>query len=301
LLLSATASSAVDGIRTEYIQFKKGANSGVVEATITGYETIDYVLRASAGQYMNVSLATKHAATYFNILAPGEDDVAMFNGSISDNQYEGILPATGDYKLRVYMMRAAARRNEVARYRLEVIIGDGKETSSTTPSAESAVAQPQQEAVLKSALHKALVQFLATEKIPDDSSHRCYAGFADLNGDNSLDAIVIMTGMYWCGTGGCTMLVYEGRDRSFTLVSSTSLVRPPVTVSAATTNGWRDLVVTVSGGGMPGKIVALQFDGRKYPANPSMLDALSGGVPATGLKLFAEGTNPEALDELLVQ
>ena len=71
---------------------------------------------------MNVSMATKNTATYFNILAPGETEVAFFNGSVSENQYEGVLPATGDYKIRVYMMRSAARRNEKANYRLEMIV-----------------------------------------------------------------------------------------------------------------------------------------------------------------------------------
>ena len=46
----------------------------------------------------------------------------MFIGSTSGNQFEGSLPASGDYKLRVYMMRSAARRDEVAKYRLEMII-----------------------------------------------------------------------------------------------------------------------------------------------------------------------------------
>lgn len=127
LLFAAPLALAANDIRTERVHFKKGTNSAVVEASIKGYETVDYVLGARAGQYMNVSLATKHGATYFNILAPGENEVAMFNGSVSQNQYEGTLPATGDYKVRVYMMRSAARRNEVAHYRLEMIIdGAGK-------------------------------------------------------------------------------------------------------------------------------------------------------------------------------
>lgn len=58
---------------------------------------------------MNVSLATQHGATYFNILVPGENEVAFFNGSLSQNQYEGTVQATGDYTIRVYMMRSAAR------------------------------------------------------------------------------------------------------------------------------------------------------------------------------------------------
>jgi hypothetical protein len=129
LLLAASLVHAASDIRSERVQFKKGASSAVIESRIKGYETVDYVLGARAGQTMNVSLASKHDATYFNILAPDENEVAMFIGSQNGNQYEGTLPATGDYKIRVYMMRSAARRSEVANYRLETIItGSGKPT-----------------------------------------------------------------------------------------------------------------------------------------------------------------------------
>jgi len=100
----------------------------------------DYVLGARAGQHMNVSLATKHGATYFNILAPGENEGAMFNGSISQNHYEGTLPASGDYKIRVYMMRSAARRNEVAHYRLEMIVDGAGQPAAHAPSHDAKVA-----------------------------------------------------------------------------------------------------------------------------------------------------------------
>ena len=131
-LLAAQPAIAGRDIHTERVHFRHGANNAVIEASITGYEVVDYVLRASKGQYMNASMATDNGANYFNILAPGEDEVAMFNGSISENQYEGSLPETGDYKIRVYMMRSAARRNEIANYRLEVII-----TGETAPPADA--------------------------------------------------------------------------------------------------------------------------------------------------------------------
>ena len=121
-LLATRPATADRDIRTEQVHFKRGASSTLIEASIRGYEIVDYVLRASRGQYMNAGMATDNAANYFNILAPGEDEVAMFIGSSSDNQYEGTLPESGDYKFRVYMMRSAARRNEIANYRLEIII-----------------------------------------------------------------------------------------------------------------------------------------------------------------------------------
>lgn len=129
-LFVVTASPALaDDIRTERVHFRHGTSGATIEGRIKGYETVDYLLGASAGQLMNVSMATRHTATYFNILAPGENEVAMFNGSVSDNQFEGVLGSSGDYKVRVYMMRSAARRDEVADYRLEIAIAG---TSSGT-------------------------------------------------------------------------------------------------------------------------------------------------------------------------
>ena len=57
----------------------------------------------------------------------------MFNGSVSQNQYEGTLPANGDYKIRVYMMRSAARRDEVAHYRLEMIVDGARQPTAHAP------------------------------------------------------------------------------------------------------------------------------------------------------------------------
>jgi len=113
------------------VHFKAGASSATVNGKIKGYEGVDYVIEASKGQQMNVSMATDNGANYFNILAPGENEVTMFVGSTSGNQFEGTLPKSGAYKIRVYMMRSAARREEVAKYRLEMIVtGAAKDTAS---------------------------------------------------------------------------------------------------------------------------------------------------------------------------
>ena len=101
LLLTNPPAIAGMDIRTEQVHFKHGASSSVVEGSISGYEIVDYVLRANKGQHMNVSITTDNTINYFNMLAPGENEVAMFNGSISDNQYEGVLPGSGDYRIRV--------------------------------------------------------------------------------------------------------------------------------------------------------------------------------------------------------
>jgi hypothetical protein len=146
LIAFATSTAfAGDDIRTERVQFKPGTSSATIKGKIKGYETVDYVLEASKGQQMNVSMATNNGANYFNILAPGENDVAMFIGSTSGKQFEGTLPKSGDYKIRVYMMRSAARRNEVANYRLEMIItGAAEKTNSSSAQSKGTPSKDEQ-------------------------------------------------------------------------------------------------------------------------------------------------------------
>ncbi len=93
--LFAASSALADDIRTERVHFKKGATSATVAGTIKGYEGVDYVLGARAGQAMNVSMATDNTANYFNIIAPGKTDEAMFIGSTSGNQFDGTHAVNG--------------------------------------------------------------------------------------------------------------------------------------------------------------------------------------------------------------
>jgi hypothetical protein len=48
----------------------------------------------------------------------------------------------------------------------------------------------------------------------------------DLNGDGRADAIVLMTGPDWCGSGGCTMLIFMGAENGFSFVSKSTVISP---------------------------------------------------------------------------
>ncbi len=131
-LLAAAApwTAAAPTIETRPIQFAKGASSATVKGTLKGDRTIDYKLRAKAGQTMTVKLATSNAADYFNVLPPGSSDEAIFVGSIGGNAWAGALPADGEYRIRMYLMRSAARRHETANYTLAIGIAG---TASANP------------------------------------------------------------------------------------------------------------------------------------------------------------------------
>jgi hypothetical protein len=62
---------------------------------VTGSHHRDYELGARAGQTMSVPLITK-GSTYFNILPPGSQDVAIFIGSRDGENTSVRLPSDGD-------------------------------------------------------------------------------------------------------------------------------------------------------------------------------------------------------------
>ena len=123
--------------RSERVHFARGMASTVIKGQIRGYRYVDYQVRAGAGQALSIEMQTSNAASYFNILPPDSADVAMFNGSLAGNRFSGVLPADGDYSIRVYLMRSAARRNESARYML--IVGVSGQALAATLAAEDAL------------------------------------------------------------------------------------------------------------------------------------------------------------------
>lgn len=118
---AAAAAAAADTERVvKPVQFAKGKSSAVIRDRIVGYHYIDYQLRAGTGQRMTVSLKGSNGANYFNLLPPGSADAAMVRGELLDNTFDGLLPDDGVYTIRVFLYRAAARRNEASDFTLSV-------------------------------------------------------------------------------------------------------------------------------------------------------------------------------------
>ena len=89
----------------------------------------------------------------------------------------------------------------------------------------------------------------------------------DFNGDQIKDVVVLLQGKEWCGSGGCTMLIYHTKnDHSLSLITKTTVTNTPIYQLSSTQNGWSDLSVYSKGIGQ----VKLSFDGESYPTNPSL-------------------------------
>lgn len=107
-------------IQSKKVSFPTGKSNTIVSGTIKGETTVDYVVSTKAGQELSAHLTSKNSSLYFNVLPPGSNDVAMFIGSTEGNKFTRTLSASGDYKIRVFLYRNAARRNESAKYELSI-------------------------------------------------------------------------------------------------------------------------------------------------------------------------------------
>ena len=119
-LWGVTTTASAGDIRTEHVHFPSGEIGTTIKGHIRGDETVDYKVRVRAGQSLGVGLNSDNSANYFNIMAPGERDVAFFIGSNDGNDYTGTARDSGSYTIRVYLMRSAARRGERAHYTLDI-------------------------------------------------------------------------------------------------------------------------------------------------------------------------------------
>ena len=120
---------------------------------------------------------------------------------------------------------------------------------------------------------------------PDAGPKDWRSAFADLNGDGAFEALVYLSGRTFCGTGGCDLLVLTPVDGRYRPVADMSVSRLPVRQLDSETQGWRDLGVTIGGGGGRSGEAWMRFDGSSYPGNPSTQPMTTDG--AGGVVLLA--------------
>jgi hypothetical protein len=122
-----------------------------------------------------------------------------------------------------------------------------------------------------------------------DPGARYVAAWGDLNGDGRPEVLVYLISGAYCGSGGCRLLVLAQAGRSWRAVADMSITNPPIRLLGSTSHGWRDLAVTVAGGGARAHEALLAFNGRAYPDNPSVPPARALRRSVPGRLLISEG------------
>jgi uncharacterized protein len=110
----------------------------------------------------------------------------------------------------------------------------------------------------------------AIRKAYGDDELRYFDRAVDLDGDGKPELVVYVVGPTVCGSGGCDLLVFTPAGAGYRRLAAISVTQVPIRASSAKSSGWRDLVVRIGGGGGRSGDVALAFDGKTYPRNPTV-------------------------------
>jgi hypothetical protein len=131
-------------------------------------------------------------------------------------------------------------------------------------------------------LKQALKAYIRQGGDPDqDQTTKYIAAFRDLNGDGKPEAIVYLESPDYCGSGGCNTLILTNKNGTWKVMSSILITRPPIRVLPNTSHGWHSIGVFVVGGGiLDGYEAELDFNGKKYPLNPTVPPAKPLKSPA---------------------
>lgn len=151
-----------------------------------------------------------------------------------------------------------------------ILAGCKKDEPDAAPSSEPSglsSAQPD-EAVLQQS-----VASWITANYPDMGKLLYASAESDLDGDGTPEVLAYVGGPMMCGTGGCNLVVLKREGGDLRKISELSVVQLPVGVLESKSNGWRDLALTIAGGGVAEHTVRLQFDGKGYPRNPTVAPA----------------------------
>ncbi len=111
----AMAGVALAAEKTVNVKFSPGSSSATVKGSVKGYDGVNYILDAQAGQVVSVLFSPNLNSCFFNFWEPGASG-AVHRGEVDGNEYSANLRKSGKNRVQVAMMRSAARKGLTCRY-----------------------------------------------------------------------------------------------------------------------------------------------------------------------------------------
>ncbi|MFD0700909.1 hypothetical protein [Myroides pelagicus] len=157
----------------------------------------------------------------------------------------------------------------------------------TTPSVE--VQEIKEDATEKAIGEYITSSLLSAEELPllteADRQFQFYA--IDLNNDGAKEFFVRLSGPYFCGTGGCTVLLLNAE---YQLITKFTVMQGAIFAEPTLENTWRVLTVKSEG-----EWKSLVYANGTYPTNPSVLEKAPYDAPSGhAVVIFDEDENLES-------
>ncbi|MBF2022336.1 MAG: hypothetical protein IGR93_20145 [Hydrococcus sp. C42_A2020_068] len=123
---------------------------------------------------------------------------------------------------------------------------------------------------------------------------RYYYNLVDLNSDRRSEVIIYAVGSSICGSGGCTLYVFEPRGATYSLIAKIPTTTNPIIISDEKTNGWNDLIILTEGGSLPPNYWRIRFDGNTYVDNRYTAESeIPDRTTITGKAVIANTIDPK--------
>lgn len=100
---------------------------------------------------------------------------------------------------------------------------------------------------------------------PDQKHFQLYP--FDLNNDAKKEVFVYLNSTYFCGSGGCTILLLSDELK---LITKFTVTNPPIFVQPSETKEWKTLFIKSEG-----EWKELSFEEGTYPSNPTLVKRAS--------------------------
>ncbi|UBB90393.1 hypothetical protein J4771_03290 [Candidatus Kaistella beijingensis] len=112
----------------------------------------------------------------------------------------------------------------------------------------------------------------ADKKVMSEIDKKFSMHQSDLNNDGQKEVFVYLNSPYFCGTGGCTILLLSPNQE---LITKFTVTNPPIFIEPTFKNDWKILTVKSEGEWKE----LLNINGS-YPSNPTVLDKASYDAPS---------------------
>ncbi|UQB68815.1 hypothetical protein [Epilithonimonas zeae] len=153
-----------------------------------------------------------------------------------------------------------------------------EQTSSSEPQkislSDSVTAKPQIQPDNQRAITEKIAHYIANDYLtPADlksigmNDRKFRYNTIDLNDEGKMEVFVSFSTPYFCGTGGCSMILLNDHLQPITKFT---VIRPPIYVDSEMKNGWKILYLQDGD-----QWKALTYKNGKYPSNPSIVSQTS--------------------------
>jgi heat shock protein HslJ len=118
----SVGTAAAQAPPAQRVHFESGKYSATLQGTFSdrAQGDRDYIVKAAANHVMVVALRTSSPSIHFNVFAPGDDMPLANTSETNESRWEGVLPADGDYTVRVYWAGDVPPKGSKPTYQIQI-------------------------------------------------------------------------------------------------------------------------------------------------------------------------------------